>query len=60
VITQLAKRSRKWLIVAVTMVAVAVAALLYFRREIAIDSCLDLGGRWNYAAKECEGERRAK
>lgn len=23
----------------------------------AIDHCLDIGGRWNYELRECEGER---
>ena len=25
------------------------------RRWLAIDRCLDLGGRWDYSAKRCQG-----
>ena len=53
-------RRWKWLVVVSAAIgAVVVAALNHFHRDIAIDSCLDLGGRWNYETKECEGERRA-
>jgi hypothetical protein len=27
---------------------------VHLRREIAIDRCLDNGGRWNYSASVCE------
>lgn len=32
----------------------AVAALPWLRRQLRIDTCLDNGGRWDYAAERCE------
>jgi hypothetical protein len=32
----------------------AITLGLFIRREIAIDRCLDAGGRWNSASHECE------
>lgn len=26
----------------------------YLRRQLAIDSCLDLGGQWDYSTNECQ------
>jgi hypothetical protein len=48
------KRRWKWLVVSVAIAAVVVAAAIYLRRELAIDSCLDLGGRWDYEAGVCD------
>lgn len=43
---------------ALLLAAVAVAALVaswpWLKTEVAIDSCLDAGGRWNYGAELCE------
>jgi hypothetical protein len=41
---------------------IAVVLLIVFgavrcNRVVDIDSCLDMGGRWNYETKECEGQR---
>ena len=36
------------------IVALAIAAGCWLKREFAIDSCLDLGGRWDYKAAICE------
>lgn len=47
------KRRWKWLVVSVALGAAIVAALIFFRGQLAIDSCLDLGGRWDYEARVC-------
>lgn len=44
------------LIAGILLLAVAlVAAGVWFGREVAIDSCLDRGGRWDYERAACEG-----
>lgn len=48
------KRRWKWLVVSVAIGAAIVAALIYFRGQLPIDSCLDLGGRWDYEAGVCD------
>ena len=48
------KRRWKWLVVSILISAVIVAALVYFRGQLAIDSCLDLGGRWDYERNVCD------
>ena len=47
---------RKILPAVVAVVGVGAAAI-WLNREFAIDRCLDLGGRWDYAAAACMGER---
>ena len=47
---------RKILLAVVAVVGVGAAAI-WLNREFAIDRCLDLGGRWDYAAAACMGER---
>lgn len=37
------------------LVAALIAAGLWVKRELSIDSCLDRGGRWNYELVTCEG-----
>ena len=46
-------KARK-LAVGAVIVALVLAAGLWLKREIAIDSCLDLGGRWDYQADVCD------
>jgi hypothetical protein len=47
---------KKFVLIALLVGAAAVAiAWPWLRNEIAIDSCLDAGGRWNYDEKRCEG-----
>jgi len=48
------KRRWKWLVVSLAVAVVVVAATIYLRRELAIDSCLDSGGRWDYDAGVCD------
>ena len=44
----------KWLLGAV-VICLAIAFLVKFlARQIAIDSCLDRGGSWNYAEEICD------
>lgn len=44
---------KKLLLAAIALVLV-VLLMLWLRTEVKIDSCLDLGGRWNYDAGKCE------
>jgi hypothetical protein len=44
-------------VVGAVIASLCLAAGLWLKREIAIDSCLDLGGRWNYQADVCETEK---
>lgn len=47
-------------IVAVVLLAIgALAAWSWLAGEVAIDRCLDAGGRWNAATRGCEGGGRA-
>ena len=49
------KRIPLWLkVLAGVAIAVALWWLPTATRWIAIDRCLDLGGRWDYAAERCE------
>lgn len=48
------KRRRKRLVVSVVIGLMIVAALIYLRGQLAIDSCLDLGGRWDYERNACD------
>jgi len=44
----------------VFLIATSVGAFLLYgpvARFLAVDSCLDLGGRWNYELGGCEGAR---
>jgi len=46
----------------IDVLAAAFALLIVFgaircNRMFAVDSCLDMGGRWNSEARECEGQR---
>lgn len=44
---------KKLLLVAIAL-ALGVLLALWLKAEVKIDSCLDLGGRWNYDAGKCE------
>ena len=46
-------KKNKTVIVAVIFI-VGVAAAFWLRRDLAIDGCLDSGGRWNYSLSHCE------
>jgi hypothetical protein len=38
-----------------SIVVVAILALAYWLKgELAIDACLDGGGRWDYSSRKCE------
>ena len=39
----------------VLLAVVLIAAGMWAKRELSIDSCLDRGGRWNYEVAACEG-----
>jgi hypothetical protein len=45
------------LTVVVALVVLSAFALVQCQRAIGIDSCLDMGGRWNYETNSCEGAR---
>lgn len=42
------------LVVAILVLAGIVAMLFVVRRQMAIDSCLDNGGRWHHEQAMCE------
>jgi hypothetical protein len=48
------------LIVAALLLIASIGVWVWpkFYWSITVDSCLDMGGRWNYDTQECEGERR--
>lgn len=46
-------RYRKWL-VGIVIAAAVLTALIYLQEQLAIDGCLDLGGRWDYEASACD------
>jgi hypothetical protein len=48
----MSRRARVAVLVAVVALAILVGVL--FMRWLAIDRCLDAGGRWNYATRACE------
>lgn len=48
------KRRWKWLVAGVVIGAVIIAGLICLRGQLAIDSCLDLGGRWDYERNVCD------
>jgi len=41
-------------IVLVVVAVVLIAAVVWLKRQIDIDRCLDNGGRWNYELGDCE------
>lgn len=45
-----------WAVV-VALVVLSAFVLVRCQRDISIDSCLDMGGRWNYETNSCEGAR---
>ena len=46
-------KAKKNILFALSVIALIVLGL-WFKSCIAIDSCLDSGGRWNYELKNCE------
>ncbi len=40
--------------VGVLLIALLVAGVLWAKRELAIDRCLDAGGQWNYDDRMCK------
>lgn len=62
-VTQNTKRFRRKHLVLVAVVLLLIASVGVwvwpkFYWSITVDSCLDMGGRWNYDMQECEGQRR--
>ena len=47
------KRKYKFILLLLVIVGL-LASVPWFRKQLAIDSCLDSGGRWNYEKKVCE------
>lgn len=45
-------RSKRLLILLIVL-ALLLLVGWYLRRQLAIDSCLDLGGQWDYSTNEC-------
>lgn len=48
------KRRLLWFAIVAVLVACALWALPWAREQIRIDTCLDRGGVWDYAAERCE------
>jgi hypothetical protein len=48
----MSRKARVTVLVAVAALAIFVG--VWFMRWLAIDRCLDAGGRWNYATRACE------
>jgi hypothetical protein len=46
----------KKIYISVALLIVVLLTGIWFKGQLKIDSCLDLGGRWNYEKKECEHE----
>ncbi len=46
-------KSKKIFILILTVIYL-IAIFIYLKREVAIDKCLDNGGRWNYEKNVCE------
>jgi hypothetical protein len=49
-----ALRSKKTIVALIAAVVVITLIGIYVRRQLAIDACLDHGGRWDYAANKCD------
>jgi len=45
-----------WVVIVVLIVLIAIA-LVRCQYDISVDSCLDMGGRWNSETNSCEGAR---
>ncbi len=45
---------RGWYLVIMALLLCGGLAFFFGFRFLAIDSCLDAGGRWNYEIEECE------
>ena len=43
-------------VAALAIITVSIISIRYLRRQIAIDRCLDLGGKWDAGLGECRGE----
>jgi hypothetical protein len=44
----------------VILLALLIWLIIFIKKFLAIDGCLDHGGRWNYSTNECEGSRTNK
>ena len=42
------------IVLLVLVIAVVISSVFWVKRELAIDSCLDNGGRWNAKLSVCE------
>ena len=47
------KKKTKFILLFIVVVGL-LASLPWLRTQLAIDSCLDSGGRWSYAKEVCE------
>jgi len=47
-------RSKKTIFALIAAAVVITLLGMYVRRQLAIDACLDHGGRWDYAANKCD------
>lgn len=50
-------RRKKMVLTICLLLAVIAGTGVWLARELRIDSCLDGGGRWDYAGGKCEGGR---
>jgi hypothetical protein len=44
-------------LLAVLAVSIVIGIGAWMKRQLDIDQCLDLGGRWDYPSAECQGQR---
>jgi len=42
------------MLIAVTVILIAVLFYPWLNRQVQIDKCLDAGGKWNYELNKCE------
>jgi hypothetical protein len=52
---------KRWVFIVVAVLLLATVGVWLWPKfywSITVDSCLDMGGRWNYETQECEGERQ--
>jgi hypothetical protein len=47
-------RTKKWILIAAIAAVGLLALAIWANHQLAIDACLDRGGRWNYEVDECE------
>lgn len=50
----------KLVIIFAIFIVLLIVLGIWLKGEARIDSCLDLGGKWNYDTKECETEMKTE